>query len=474
MRYFDKVLKISEKRFSLVLSFLIMVIFMAVSFLSLPVSCQGELPAETASTQAVQEDGHEKEVQANPDDMDVSPAQIIQTYADQLQQDLAQKDAITTFPEDLVIPDRKNTGIEEHTKLKPAGECKYIGEIPEADRSAGKEPLFLAIKEKEFYNLNGYNNGNCASRIIIDGYNFEDGLFYVTNDHVLPGEVILIFRNCRFGGIRSIPGPNLWIILDHCEIEGNIYSSNMIIRNSYLHCFNSDALNPVSNVLVKDSYIADLFREASSMGVHIDGVQIFGNRYGGISENIFFDNVRFSLPQIHYDGSIDYVNTAINTGLEFSEGRNFLFQNIVIDSGGRWFPIYNTGGDSVLFKNIQIGHGYGCIFYNRYVNPKAVVQNTRHSPGLYVSSVWKDEENRTHFLCTNNTGTERTVTVKTEQKNYTFRIERHPSPAELLENPVYREYRYQDLPYDVEFIIEEDISQAVFFDGNRQMRSVEF
>ena len=419
------------------------------------------------------QDPEEQISQPTQDFLVTSPVNWVNAYVEQMQNDL--RNNINAYsPDQTVIPDKRNTGIQGGTVLKPFPTSGYIGEISDEEGGDGKKPLFLTVKENEFYNINGYKNTACASQVLIENYNFEDARLYVTNDQKLPGQVVLIFRNCKFREFRSIPGPNLWIVLDHCQTEGVIYASNLIICNSYLHSYNHDAINPIYNVIVKDSYIADLFRGPSDFGVHIDGVQIFGNQYGGVSENIIFDNVRFSIPQISYEGSKDYVNAAINTGLEFSEGYNFLFQNIMIDSGGRWFPIYNTGGDPVLFKNVQVGHGHRRIFYPRYINPDSVVIEAEFSQGLYVSSVWKDEENKTHFLCTNNTNVEKTLTVKTDQQEYTFSMKRHPTPAELSENPTYQAYRFEDLPYDVEFIIEEDISQAIFYDGNRQIRSVHF
>ena len=405
---------------------------------------------------------------------ETTPMNWINAYVDQLQHDLKYNDANTYSPDQTVIPDKLNTGIQQGAVLKTFKASDYIGRISDAEGEKGRKPLFLTVKENEFYNINGYKNAACASQVLIENYNFEDARLYVTNDQKLPGQVVLIFRNCKFRELRSIPGPNLWIVLDHCQTESGIYASNLIICNSYLHSYNHDAINPVYNVIVKDSYIADLLRGPSDFGVHIDGVQIFGNQYGGTSENIIFDNVRFSVPQIHYEGAKDYVNAAISTGLEFSEGGNFLFQNIIIDSGGRWFPIYSTGGNPVLFKNIQVGSGHRRIFYPRYINPDALVKDTGLSMGLYVSSVWKDEENKTHFLCSNNTNIQKTLTVKTDQQEYTFSMKRHPTAAELSENPTYRAYRFEDLPYDVEFVIEEDISQAVFYDGSRQIRSVKF
>ena len=478
MYHFYKDVRNSKRRFLRTLFSWSMFLLLAGSFLLFPpANCQGEEITDYPAAQTMEENPEPMAANLSLRNMDfagIAPMSWVNTYVEQLRQDIAYNQKNIPSPDQTVIPDKRNTGIQENVQLKPFTESGYIGMIAEEEGATGRRPLYLTVKDNEFYNINGYSNTKCASRVLIENYNFEDAKLYITNDQKLPGEVILIFRNCKFRNIRSIPGPNLWIILDHCQTDGNIYASNIIIRNSYLHSRNCDAINPISNVVVKDSYVADLLQGPSDKGVHIDGVQIFGNQYGGISENIIFDNVRFSIPQLSYEGSGDYVNAAISTGLEFSEGQNFLFQNIIIDSGGRWFPIYNTGGDAVLFKNIQVGGGHTSIFYNRYVNPKAVVEDTRLSTGLYVSSVWKDAENRTHFLCSNNTGTAKTLTVVTDQQNYTFSIERHPTAAELSENPQYREYRFQDLPYDIEFIIEEDITQAVFYDGNRQIRSVKF
>ena len=308
--------------------------------------------------------------------------------------------------------------------------------------------------------------------MVIEGYTFEDVKFYTTNDQRLPGKVTIIFRNCRFSQIQSYPGENLWLVLQHCQTEGNVAGNNIIMENCFLHANGSDAINPNRNVVVRNSYIADLFRQASDAGVHIDGSQCFGDRYGGISENIIFDNVRFSVPELTYEGTHSHVNAAIANGMEYSKGFNFLFQNIVIDTGGRWYPIYNTGGETVVFKNIQVANGYTNLFYAGYVNKKVRVFNVEHSPGLYVTSVWKDSSGKTHFLCSNNNmKTDKVLRVKTDTGEYTFSIPRHPTPEELDKDPVFRTYRFQDLPYDLEFVMEEDISFAEFYDGNQLIRS---
>lgn len=451
--------------------------FIALFFLFPVTVCHGEASVKNLPGSDLQMPKWEVDssiYEKDPDFMHFSPMNLVRSYVDQMHKDMVHGSKNTYSPDKMIIPDKRNAGIQENTELKLFPKSGYIGKISDAEGGSGRKPLYLTVHETGVYDINGFQNTNCASRIVIENYNFEDAQIYLTYDQEMPEDVVLIFKNCKFGRMRSIPNSRLWIILDHCRIEGNIYASNMMIRNCYLHSDNHDAINPISNIIVKDSYVADLLQKPSNFGVHIDGVQIFGNQYGGISENIIFDNVRFSAPQLCYEDSGDYVNAAICTGLEFSEGGNFLFQNIIIDAGGRWFPIYSTGGDYVLFNNVRVGHGHRAIFYPKYINPNAVVRNTGLSQGLYVSSVWKDPENKTHFLCSNNTGTERTLTVDTNQQKYTFKMKRHPTPAELSENPKYQSARFEDLPYDIEFIIDEDIDQAVFYDRDRQIRSVIF
>lgn len=147
----------------------------------------------------------------------------------------------------------------------------------------------------------------------------------------------------------------------------------------------------------------------------------------------------------------------------------------MIDTGGRWFPIFNTSGESVLYKNIQVGNGYRRIFYPKCINPNAIIQNVEFFGGLYVSSVWKDECGHTHFLCSNNNmQTCKTVRVVTDLGEYCFQVDRHPTPVELSDDPKYKSYRFKDLPYDIEFVIKEDIAWAEFYDGSTQIRSVNF
>ena len=407
------------------------------------------------------------------------PSQIIASYLSSLKADLAASfiPDITQEPgfrDKVVIPDSRNTG-PTIQRLKPFPESGLIGTISPEEEAAGKKPLYLGVGKdpnKSFYNINGYSNSKCASTVVIEGYTFDDAKLYTTNDYKFPQEVTIIFKNCRFKSIQSHPGDKLWFVFQNCQTEGSIGGNNMILENCFLHAKDSDAINPCRNIVVKDCYIADLSRSSNNNGAHLDGVQIFGDRYGGISENIFFDNVRFSLPQICYPNSTSYVNAAIATGLEFSEGRNYLFQNIMIDAGGTWFPIYDTGGEAVLFKNIQVANGY-TIYYANYRNPSTKEANVVHGQGLYVTSVWKDSRGHTHFLCTNNNmKEEKSLRVETNAGDYTFKIARQPTPAELKKDPVYKDYRFKDLPYDVEFVIQEDLSFANFYSGDLLLRSV--
>ena len=398
----------------------------------------------------------------------------------------SQKELITeTYRDTLVIPDKYNTGCDKSVGLTAISETGYIGTVLSDD--GGNAPKFVYEPENSRILLNGYSNGSLAKESIVENYDFSEFGFQTLNSTVLSGERTVIFKNCKFDGIlhdkTSLSEINL--VFENCTIRGAT-GSNMTFKNCLFEINNGDAMNIMSNFTVEDCFVVNVTDSASTTGGHVDGVQIYGTTGYDIS-NVHLNNVRFAMPSYYFEGATTYVNAAIFVKMEQGDGDNILFENIIIDSAGSGAPIYDDhrtdyAATNMTFRNIVASDEYSTensstLFYIK--RDETVAENCGPSSKLYVSSVWKDDEEKTHIICTNNSvKSDRTLKVVTDKGEYEFVVDRAPSSEELTTNATYQTYRYADMPYDVECIIDEDVDYVVCYDteetAENQIRFVNY
>lgn len=369
----------------------------------------------------------------------------------------------------IVIPDKYNTGVDASVNLIPFTEDTVVEGTVLSD-DGGNAPAFQYRTDITYYNvINYYMNGNLATKSMVEGYDFSERRLITTNVGNYSEPKTIIFKNCKFHEFSSGYG-NLYFVFENCTFTGIVEGSNMTLNKCYIETQSTDALHTGNNFFVNDTFVANIFPIPTDTGKHVDGVQIFGDGVVGCS-NIHFNNVRFAAPDFYYDGSsLTYVNAAIMLSMRQSDCDDISFENIVIDMGGHTFAIYNDDMEewietNIVYRNVRVSDNYAPnkIFYHTFIED-TIVENVVSNSKLYVSSVWKDENNKTHIICTNHSTTDRTLKVVTNIGEYSFDIDRSPTQTELLNDEFYRTYTYEDMPYDVEFIINEDIDYLVCYD----------
>lgn len=399
-----------------------------------------------------------------------------------------------------IIPDKYNTGPRKGTVFSKLLREGYVSDLYIKIGTNSK------TGEKDRYILTSYvpkDVKEFPSFVVVENYDFSDLNFVIQNTERYSENKTILFKNCKFSSFANA-GPydsnKISCILDHCSFSGGVHEVNITLNWCQIGGFESDAMNPLKNFTVLNTYICNLVPYAVEKNTHIDGFQIYG-REGTTGGNIIFNNVRFEIPSIHFDGNEAAVNACVMFQLEFGDVNNCYFKNLICNGGGKWFPIYLSNGKynskGVFFnqKNINLVNAYvsnnfGKIFYAGSIKEDAIIKNVGHLNYLYVSSVWKDEKGITHIICTNDTNIDKTLIVKTDTGEYRFEIPHCPSnwalngerdgkvnPTEALQDKkgkLYTSYRFEDMPFDIDCKITDKVNSLKCYDDERQIRNVKW
>ena len=337
-----------------------------------------------------------------------------------------------------VIPDKYNTGISNNVELE-TGSC------------------IIDLNSAEYKNLTGqieFNNKDFTSDNISE---IKNGWGYV-------GEGLkFIFNNCKFRKYRQpYDAKNVNIEFNNCSFMMSTSAFNSIFNKCFFGNFDNtvdgDACNPKMNCILNDCYIANTVVKKDAQGEdHIDGTQVLNG------DNVEFNNCRWECPDINYT----YKQGQVSYALYLQNSTNCRINNCHINGGGH-YSISCTSEVGNIIKNTFIGECFiSGVFYPTH---KATIKNVDLFNSLYVSSVWKDENNYLHFLITNDTKIDREITVLTNIGITKFIIPRTYSSNEYDADTK----NFNDLPIDIEKIIESNVDYAVFFENGRQIRFVNF
>lgn len=364
-----------------------------------------------------------------------------------------------------LIPDKYNSGINPNIALR---KFKIGDDFP------------LKIGESQFYdgintapaaviNMAWSLNEEKSGTYVLENIDFSDYVLRIYSSQKRATDITLIFKNCNFSSVKTAPELNdhIKLIFENCTFV-TFGGSNATITNSRFNVSTRDAINPYKNLNVKNTYIAFNSLQYVSSEIHIDGIQIYGKE-NLLATNIHFYNTRIELPYLlvkNAEGLVSktYVNAPLMLQLEYSSGSDISFENMYINGGG--FSIYTRPlkgftYNNIVFKNIKTGEGhvYG-ILYGRNDYTNVQMTNVVHTPTLYISSIWKDD-NGVHVITTNDTVTERKMICKTDVGNYTFTVKAHPT----ITKAVSTSYGFNDLPYDIdETISNKKISKINCYD----------
>ncbi len=405
------------------------------------------------------------------------------------------------------IPDKRNCGADESESFTVAGDDTEI--------APGVTVTFRTDTDK--FNFSSYKIKELPERTTVCNFDFSSHDFVTLGMNRYNRIKTVIFENCKFKGFRNeAVSPDsagkVYFVFNNCSFGGNVSSSYITLNSCKIGGFTSDAMNPLREFYAKNLYVYDLAHEALSGELHLDGIQIYGDQRSRqnvvdgkwISKvetgEIHFDNVRFEIPSINLGAENKaYVNACVMFQLEFSDVDNVSFKNLYVNGGGKWFPLYLDYGKNnerskngvswshknLAMQNVLVSNNFGTIFYPQLLSD-AKIENVDHHNYLFVTSVWKDENGDAHFLVTNDTNSDKTLTVKTDNGIFTYKIPHCPSnwalggeidkgvnPTELLADSAgkpYTEYKFSDLPFDMEYTVPGSPSFILCYQGEEKIR----
>ncbi|MBQ0040185.1 MAG: hypothetical protein KBS64_07160 [Treponema sp.] len=414
-----------------------------------------------------------------------------------------------------VIPDRFNTGAREGTIFNKIMDSGFIAEnVFLTFRSDMNPPAYMITSYGD------KNRDKLPDKVVVRDYDFSDYSFIISGSDRYPKNKHIIFENCRFKGFRndaSAPdAKRVYITFNNCSFSGGVNSSYITLNNCKIGGFTSDAMNPLREFYANNVYVYDLFHEAIDTIVHVDGIQIYGDQRS--RNNVFndkwisavetgeihFKNIRFEIPSIHFDGmaSGTGVNACVMFQLEFSDVDNVSFDTLYVNGGGKWFPLYMDHGKNnersvngqwshknLSMSNVMVSNNFGKIFYSDLLEDAEII-NVEHHDMLFVSSVWKSADGKAHMVASNDTKSDKTLIVKSDVGTFEFKIPHCPSnwvlggelngkvetDEELVDEDgrSYMTYRWQDMPFDLEFEIPGNPKFVVCYQGEEQIRYVSF
>jgi len=398
------------------------------------------------------------------------------------------------------IPDSRNCGADESAEFTVAdGDTEVAPGITVTFRTDTNQFNFSSYKIKELPN-----------EITVRNFDFSSHDFVTLGMDRYNERKTVVFENCRFKAFRNdAVSPDsagkVYFVFNNCSFTGNVSSSYITLNNCKIGGFTSDAMNPLREFIAKNLYVYDLAHGPLSGELHLDGIQIYGDQRSRQNEvdgkwiskvetgEIHFDNVRFEIPSINLGAENKaYVNACVMFQLEFSDVDNVSFKNLYVNGGGKWFPLYLDYGKNnerskngvswshknLAMQNVLVSNNFGTIFYPQLLSD-AKIENVDHHNYLFVTSVWKGESGNAHFLVTNDTNSDKTLTVKTDRGIFTYEIPHCPSnwalggeidkslnPTELLADSAGKPY----LPFDLEYTVPGSLDFILCYQDEEQIR----
>lgn len=352
-----------------------------------------------------------------------------------------------------IIPDRFNTGCDESLLTPCITQDGYMQDFYWKLYNKGTTLGF------SFSNPN--NAGKVGTTITISNIDFTTFPLVQSFDNSnVDVDTYLIFENCKFNELTLIGSEYLHIEVNDCTAKELTLTytdaHRCLIGGSYI-----DGLRVFHHSTIEDSYIRDLCYWSKD-SYHSDGIQIYG-KTGEDCVDIFLNNCRFevvSYPVYKHDVlSSSYINACIMLQLEASSGNNIHFDHCVVNGGNytcySWvIPDVPYTLTNVSFDDCQFGYSDTLgLLYTR-TDPNTEFNDCFRTNKLYVGSIWKDSNNDVHISVTNDTLTDRTLWVRTEDG-----LKKYYIPHSFSQKIGYDEYHtdegasFWDYPIDMDFNI---------------------
>lgn len=353
-----------------------------------------------------------------------------------------------------VIPDRYNTGCSGIlTKINSAGTVDGV------EYKLGDNGNTVVI---DLY----YSKVNTALSdvVVIRNKDFSDKKLAVRHSAMAVNNIIIRFENCKFAGVATDVDQDMAdFYFTNCTFQ-RFYGSNSTFVDCFFGDSCGDAMNPFKNITVQHCYFGG-FPQIVTGGTHTDAMQVYG-KADIDAENIVFSDCRIEIPIVKSmkGQSNGGINACLMVQLEYSNARNFLFEDCIINGGGYSIYAHAVKGDwsmeNIVFRNISIGSGHLYNDIYPHISEAVVFEGLHDTEQLYVSSVWKDVEGKIHLYVTNDTAEDKTLLVVTEFGTKEICV---PSKATAEENGA---TMTEELPIDIEVTIEGvETNWIVCYDG---------
>ncbi len=387
-----------------------------------------------------------------------------------------------------IIPDKYNTGCK--------GELIHF-----EDCSAEQQKQIMGgielKKSDEYYAINFTYSTIAPGNYVIENVDFSNrtitdvsGNSIVKDDMGFrylgsaKDEITITFNNCKFGAV--IPGANVKTTFNNCSFK-TLNGSDVVCNNCQFGHSPNDPIRPFNRTWFNDCYITDLQYFMNEREQHIDGVQIYGNlanknageTKGKDAGDIHFKNCRFEIPTYYIaEGNTANMNNCIFVQIEYSDAYDITFEDIITNGAGFQFSAHQCkcpdpkgwALEGVSLKNCRMGEG---SIYRAFtaVDDRVELENSGVSIPLYVGSSWKGDDGKTHFSVTNDSSSDRKITIISDKEVVTRTIPRFPTAKET--NVVTNTLTYADYPIDLDIAIEAD-KYAVCFDSTFEMQQIRF
>lgn len=350
------------------------------------------------------------------------------------------------FRDTTIIPDKYNTGCDENKLEHVVTDAVTIDNVTYKWYSGG---TLLGIDIQNNASIYGSHDK------VIENTDFSSLKMSTWTSGDSPST--LTFRNCKFYMFATHSEDTLNIIFENCTFASVGLVSYCTFNNCKFGGTFNDALRPLTHVTFNDCFISDM--QHWNDGVyHTDGIQIYGDE-GTDAEDIILNNCRFEIPAYpcKKDGvdSTTYVNACLMVQLEYSNGNNIQFNNIIANGGGYVCYSRPTGNctlSNCVFNSCRFGYSslYG-HFYADLDESETTIIDVKKNNSLYVSSVWKDDNGETHIAVTNDTLTNRKLLVRTNKGVVEYIIPHTYTRNEIydIEFRPYEGISYADYPIDI-------------------------
>jgi len=386
----------------------------------------------------------------------------------------------------VVIPDLYNTGVNNIT-------------MDESEKSETFTPCDVdnySVYDTDNYSFMHYNSSN--QKIVFSTYDNPNKYltdtsvvtfknielvneFYIINS--INKSFTLVFENCKVANIQNyINGYDesttnaCKIVLNNCTISGRIEGSNIEVNNCAFYKGGCDAVNPIRDVTINDSYVywmqAGKSMPASSI-LHLDGIQTFGGTDSNI-KNVTLNNWRIYSPDFR-DVTTEgfYTSAGVFLAPERGEIESIDFTDIVINMASGYNPIRDFGRTGISsYNGVRVSNIYGGVFYEDE-HPDDIVDCSLNTL-IQVSSVFKDD-GKINIVASNDTTSSKTLRVVTNLGTSTFTMDKLVTQTDLLTDPLYEDTTIDDLPIDKLFQLDDtEVEFVVCYDGDTQIRFVDF